>query len=717
MGKKVAQIRESVDRLPLQVAELADFIQDLNIFLRQLSLYPADHPQLEASCDTALNSLARSCRKSAMINLGIAPANILFDGSWLDGNNIAIKNFAAFLTGLNIASISFHNDLSRDELIRFCQLLNSVSEQGISGANLPQQLERNAIGNIQIVPIDFSAFLADSEEEEESNSDPWGDFLKQLLGKQLPEKGAVDIATIARSLNQEVPIPGRYDQLIATLLAGTATEETQHGDVAELLVELVKQLNPKLRQCFTQSTLRALEHQPGQAAPILQAFPQQLLEDALRQQSSSQGNISSRLVDLLGQFSRNESTTRSRKAAITQTADNTILRARIDILLLEDNHSEYVPSVYQETLQRILNGQVKGTVPAPLASELRDRLEQQSVEQQCANVIFNMLDNGVDPKAEATIQTNLTELARFFLDTGDFNALRDVFVRWSHYLYSGQANARFLDETVLATQTSEQFMSNVLDCVEIWGESKNTEICSYILEVGEPYAELLIERLGSEEQMARRKIWIGLLERLGRKGVQLISKTLQDERWYLVRNLLLILSHQERELIPIKAVRPLTSHKHPKVRQEALRILFRFDPLMANRQLLKELSSGDKGAICATLEIAALSSDDKVLKQLHQLLQLKHEHDPDLQIRRKTLEALSLLGKPQTIPLLAHLLHKKLIRSRKQKQLQQEIIKTLGRYPAHSASPLLNSLCNGRDRIQRELAQEQLQYLRKSGES
>ncbi len=44
-----------------------------------------------------------------------------------------------------------------------------------------------------------------------------------------------------------------------------------------------------------------------------------------------------------------------------------------------------------------------------------------------------------------------------------------------------------------------------------------------------------------------------LLVELGRKGHQIILSALEDERWYLVRNLLIILG-QQRDAIPMKAV-------------------------------------------------------------------------------------------------------------------------------------------------------------------
>lgn len=704
---------------------LSDFIYDLNIARRQLSLYPLGHPQIISSSNTVLNILKKLCQFREVITLGIAPEALVFEGNWLDEKNPVYRDFARFLSSLDIASISFHTALETDELIRFNQILSSSKEIHAQAGGIPAQLEQHEIKHISVISVDYKAFQASSEENQTktiSDNLLWDDFLHGLLSGQLDQEGKavgikerVDPQLVAEILNQgQTKGAGKnvdYDQVISSFIAKAQGQDQNKAAMGAQLGQLVQHLNPELKRNFLNSTFRALDQHPGAAAEVLDTLPQDMISGVLQQQSSGQLNISSRLIDLLGQFSTTTQSNDVHKVggAVNLLSDD-MLKARVEILFLEDQHDAYIPSDYQKALNKILTGKIKGTVSPQTAQTLKQRLERQSVEQQCCAILFNMLRNQVDADVELLIQNNLAELSRFFLDTGDFLSLREIFMRWSEYLYSGRATARFLDEKVLADHTRESFMNEVLDNIELWGKEKYNELCSYINEVGEPYAELLVERLGHDEQMTRRKTWMKLLVELGDRGHQIILKTLQDDRWYLVRNLLIILGRQQAAL-PIKTLLQLTDHPHPKVRQEVLRILFRYNPATANRLLLKELSSGKKEALAAAIPLAEMSQDVKILNQLHHLLQTDILSDEDLAIKKQILDSLSIMAKPESIPVLAKLLKKKgLIRSRKDKDFQLEIIKRLGCYPQHASEPLINAIINGRDRAQSRLAKTQRQY-------
>ncbi len=693
--------------------QLSGFIQDLNIFQRQLKLYPPGHPQLTQSCDAVLRALAQTCQSGQDIHLGIAPDNILFEGQWQEAGNRAIRDFAQFLSSYRIASIRFFRNLSAKEVLGFYQLLSTEGNETGVNQELPKQLQQQGIHQIQIVLVDFGAFQAD---DGDSSDSPWNDFITELLNEKHSLSDTIESAEIARAINQGKCHTDNLDPLISNLISRFASEPREEAEVPLQVAEVVEQLHPQIQERFTDSILNALSGHPDLTSQFLNSFPQHLLKTAIHRQSQNKETVSARLIDLLEEFADNDDILTTPAALDIEKIDTDVLNAQIDILLLEDSHSQFVPDVYQTTLKNILNQQMTSSLPEHVALKLRNSLKTLAIENQCVNIIFNMLSNGVDSEAEKSLQHNLTEMARFYLDTGDFTTLREIFVNWAEYLYSGKANARFLDETVLALQTSELFMSDVLDHVEIWGAEKGGEISAYIFEVGEPYAELLINRLGKEKQLSKRRIWVRLLEELGKKAAQLLTQTLKDQRWYLVRNVLLILSKLDKETIPIREIRPLATHEHPKVRQEALRIIFRFDPMMANRQLLKDLSGGNRESISAAVEIADQSHDGKVLAQLHLLLQIDHNRDPDLQIRRKTLETLSMIGKPQTIPVLARLLQKKLLRRRREKDFQLEIIRSLGGYPRRSVLPLLHSLQSGRDKTERELVEKQLQRLTDRGQ-
>jgi hypothetical protein len=712
---------------------LSDFIYDLNIARRQLALYPEEHPQLQQSHARVLQVLAKLCQVSDVVTLGIAPETLMYEQQWLDADNPVYRDFAHFLSARDIASISFHRALDIAELIRFNQLLKRDPQGIAEEGGLALLLKQQQIHHISLIPVDFAAFqpTAPAAPSGADDADLWEAFLQGLTTNQLDPEGSaksreegLSLGQVATLLNQtdgrSPAAKAAYEQAIGSFIGTMQNHSrTQRKKISSQLAALVEQLNPEVKRSFLNSAFRALDQHVDESAELLQALPPQLLTEALQQYNRTQLNISSRLVDLLGQFaSAAGSATEHRVSGNPEALPDEVQQARVDILLLEDNLSEYLPSDYQQALAEILTGKIRGNLPPSVAQQLRLRLEEHSLEKQCGAIIFNMLENQVPKETELQLQDNLSELARFFLDTGDFIALTDIYRNWSRHLYSEKAAVRFLDEKVLADQTRELFMNEVLDSIELWDTGKWASISTYIREVGEPYAELLVQRLAAEAQAERRRLWMKLLIELGDKAHQIIHQHLQDKNWQLVRNLLIVIDRQQATL-PAKTLQRLTTHPHCRVRQECLRIMFRINPATANRLLQKELSSGNRDSLIAAAQLAELSRDGKLLEQLHYLLQLEMKCDADLELKQQLLRSLANCGQPATVPVLARLLQQKgqRRRSRRDQEFQKAIIGILGAFPLHTVEPLLKTLAAGRDQAQRSLAEQQLNRFKSAGES
>ena len=726
----MAQQNRSAHPFDLDTRVLSDFIYELNIARRQLSLYPPGHPLIGNSSHTALTMLGKLCESRDSITFGVAPDALLFEQEWLDRKNPVYRDFATFLSGFGIASICFQRDLAGDELIRFNQLLRNSRKAIEKGGGFPALLNERQISHISVIPIDYDLFRT-SDLDSQRGSEPvaaeflWEDFLQGLLADELEADGQtsgttrrINLAAVAEILNRRLE-DGKghsldYDQAISSFVAQLKSSSNPASAVlpGQQLGELLGHLNPELRRQFLGSALRTLDRHPEAAPELLQLLPREALVDTLESWNDQQQHISTRLLDLLGHFSACPSSSSEHSVAIkAEPLDEEILKARMEILFARDDHDRYLPEAYQHTLQSILSGEIRGTVTPELAHQLQGTLEKQAIEHQFCAVLFNILESRTETDVGSELQENLAELSHYFLDTGDFGALREIYLRWSRYLYSTKADIRYLDEKVLAIHTRESFMEEVLDSVAVWGQEKYDDICAYIVEIGEPYAELLVERLGYEPQMALRRTWMKLLVELGGKATQIVTAALRDERWYLVRNLLIVLGRQ-RDRLPVKEILLLAGHDHPRVRQEALRILFRINPPTANRYLLKELDSHDPHVLLPALQIAELSRDPAVLERLHQLLSSDKLEQNQPELNQQLLATLATIGSADSLTILQHLLQKKgLLQSRRSRELKQEIIRTLGRYPSRAVEPLLRGLIDDRNEQLANLAAEQLRLL------
>lgn len=686
---------------------LTAFLHELNISRRKLSLYPPEHPQIVASVSSTLEILNELFHTDSTITLGISPDTLYFEQHWLDKEDVSNQQFAHFFSSLGIASISFKNGLKSPELIRFNQLIRSDRNTIESFGGFDRLLEQQQIEHISVIPINYDAFQAnpDFTDKETSEGEPlWQNFIQGLHNGILDFGHTLDISAVANIFTQKLTgsqFEREQSSHSINVFIENSLQQKQDSPAQTKndtkLVSLLEKLTPDAQQEFLNSAFVALDRHSEAAPGLLQKIPSHLLQNTIAGKNRQDLNLSSRLFGLINNLANtpNQDFQRNIKTKSAPLSED-MVRARLDVLFSEERQDLYMPDNYQAALYNILGDNVIGSIPEDEKQKLKAQIENQTVELNCTEIIFEMLHQQFDTEQEESIQKNLLDLSRFFLDTGNFKLLREIHTNWSKYLYSGKSSASIFDERVLSHHSQSTFMSEVLDGIDLWGEEKYQEIADYVVAVGEPYSELVIEYLGLAPKWSERQLWIQILEGIGGNAQKMIVRSLKDNRWYLVRNLLIILG---KNLDPksIKSIHQLAEHPHPKVRIEVMRILFSCNPATANRQLLEELQSNDPEACLSAIQIADLSRDPAVLLILHKNLVSIPDNETDLELKKQTVRALTRIGNKESLPIFRRVLHKQsLLASRRIKQLHTEIFQNLALFPGSSAEKLLQELLSGK---------------------
>ncbi|SEA25645.1 hypothetical protein SAMN05660420_01624 [Desulfuromusa kysingii] len=704
---------------------LSVFLHELNISRQKLSLYPPEHPQIVASCESTLNILNELFQTNAIITLGISPDALYFEQDWLDKENVSNQQFARFFSAMGIASISFKLGLKPQELIRFNQLIRSDRKTIESFGGFDRLLEQQLIEHISVVPINYDAFQTNqnnSEKHPEVGGQLWENFILGLHNGILDFGSAADIDTVADIFNQRLTgteLEREQSSHSINLFVENSLHQQQDSSAQSKndanLISLLEQLTPEAQQLFLSSALPALDRDHNAASGLLKKIPAHLLQNTIAGKNRQDLNLSSRLFGLINTLATSPQqdfhhTIKTKPAPPSED----MVRARLDVLFTEERQDLYMPDSYQAALYNILGDNVIGTIPEDEKQKLKDQIETQSIEINCAAIIFEVLQQQLDAEQEIAIQQNLLDLSRYFLDTGNFKLLQEIHNHWSKYLYSGNSSASIFNEMVLSHHVQSTFMAEVLDGMDLWGEEKQQQIADYIVAVGEPYTELVIEYLGLAPNWSERQTWMKILADIGGDAQKVIVRFLKDDRWYLVRNLLMILG-ENLDPQHIKAIHQLIDHPHPKVRVEVIRILFSCNPATANRQLLQELQSEEFEARASAVLIADLSRDPTVLSILHKNLAGTPENENDLELRKQTIQTLTRIGNRESIPVFRRVLRKQsLLPSRRIKQLHREIFENLALFPGSSAEKLLQELVSGKHKHLAGQALEKRQELTRS---
>ena len=233
---------------------------------------------------------------------------------------------------------------------------------------------------------------------------------------------------------------------------------------------------------------------------------------------------------------------------------------------------------------------------------------------------------------------------------------------------------RFLDKLLklgkLAPQQREQVaaaLAGVLSerSVEVLqeaidsGESVSHEELRELLQIlGLPSLAAICELLGRVEKLKMRKVIIEVMVELGQDDPEVFAPFLSDPRWYLVRNVVLVLSLIETA-VALEMIVGLISHKEARIRKEVLGFLERSSDPKAKTYILKFFRDDSSALRIKALQILARERLGFALKPAVALTTALDFKDKDLAERKAVYETIGELGSEHMVPLFRDMLLKK----------------------------------------------------------
>ena len=132
------------------VAAARAFARNLNILLKYIRLYGAQHQRTIDQLELAWKELATACAKESGLLLGVAEDKLLLDGVAVEG--LAERSFATILKASGISSIHFAENMSHADFERCVGAFASGKPQ-----ELGKQLRESSVGTVKVNEIKFVA--------------------------------------------------------------------------------------------------------------------------------------------------------------------------------------------------------------------------------------------------------------------------------------------------------------------------------------------------------------------------------------------------------------------------------------------------------------------------------------------------------------------------------------------------------------------------------
>ncbi len=703
--------------LDLDTKVLGQVLYSLNISRHHVVSYPENHPIIEASATKVIGLFAELFKYADELTLGIARDVLLVGDGVLERSNPVYKELAGSLFQHGIASVSFKKGLTLEELLLFLKKLSIRREDLLEQGGLAGALADSGIRGVELKAVDYRAFqstemISIAAKGGGEGDSLWESFIGGLLEGSLetaesgPAACSLDPQALAdfvstRRAEADSGKAASYEANIVSFMKKLDSEQVEGSMRKEVLAKLasfIEKLSPEVRKVFLSSAFRSLATRKQWVEDILNQLQNETLLDLLQQIEKDQMVVPQAIMTLLSQAAHHrDQAEAARKVSANRTISEDEIQNRLKVLFREERADEFVPSSYQDTLKSVVKTVPKKAPFGRYLEEFKSSLSSHFVEKQVCAIILELIDT-IDPDEQQslTLSRNLNDLLGYFLETGDFQALRDAHVRLSLFDNETAPFTLPLATEAVAFMKTPEFVQAVLEGLDLWGKEKHDQIRALIRCVGAPFAEPLLELLADEDSLSMRRYYMACLGEMGEAASEAVAARLHDRRWYFVRNLVVLLreTNDRRILTPVGR---LVGHSHPKVHLEVMKTYLHFNDPKADRYLLKELAAADLERKLNAVRLCGGSRSAEVLREVVNLLFLKRGGEELFELKKGAIKALAEIGNPAVLTDLEEFLDSKNLRNPiLHNRLKSAIVRSLGGYSSPKARALLERLAVGK---------------------
>lgn len=706
--------------IDLIINENEAILKNMLLLSKHLSLYDEDNDVVQAASAKLLSGLKAAHAADLPVQINVAKNNFMVLGELLSPNNQLFCKYAYRMFQHGITSFTLTPDLTISSLYRFLRVIASNPDDTWKADGIINLLEQRGIDGIIVSQMSHKDFLLVEGKDQASKKSMrsvadrfWERYARSLISV-LP---GADLDSLAQSRLD----PALLARKLSLLLTGTTGEEQAQFNRAlircitttqahypkserlEILIKLAELIN-HFDDVPKQEIVKELCKLPipkDFAEDLFNNLSNKVILNAIYQATSGQHYSSPMMLSLIIKLADSRKVV-SRYEIDRLSGDEKGFLKKSGELLSNEDLAQYVPAEYQKTLLEVLADQQP---PPFLSSELKSlktTLEDFQIDLQAAQLSLYLLEHGPDKNQMPALYQQIIKSLQFYIDAGDFAGTlalcRSIFTQ------TDNQNNQFLSDMIPSS-----LLKQAVTAASYQGKEHKIMLGEIIDLVGSPFISPLVELTISEKNRSNRFFYLSCLKKLGQQVVDAAASYLDNKQWYVVRNMLLLLGELEaQEQLP--RIRPLLNHSHSKVRQEALKTCLLLGDTHSIKEIIAGLHSKNRQEALSAILLTKLINHPEVNKHLLARLGEKSLLNFDLELKKNLVQALAEKAHPGALGIFAKILKgRKLLHRREVEQLKIEIIRSLARYPANQAEPLLRQQLNKRNVEAANLARQILQ--------
>ncbi|GMR11920.1 MAG: hypothetical protein BMS9Abin29_0106 [Gemmatimonadota bacterium] len=557
--------------------ELSEFLIELSIGVHRYVMYPAGHPSLESMAERVLSSLQPLFQNSDKLTIGVGHEELLVEGVATDSRHPVLSELARRLHGHQFAAVIIEATPLPYEIEGLLATVSQESERSGRHLGLLPSNEIPDWDHIHLFGIGYDRLRLDVEGEAMATSralELWHGLATAALSveEDFDPEDALDPGRVASTIQRQQD--ASYDQVVVEYLLQLASE-LKEDDVAES-AEVRQRISSLITELDDDALARLVKMggNSGKREQFVMDASKSFTADAVMKvlsaaASASEQTISTSLTRLLTKLAAHAE---SGVGTVSHNADSA-LRDNVEELIENWELGDPNPEGYTLVLDRM-----SAAAPVFMAEEVAQEEDSVSGARRLLEMSVEVDTYGplVD-RAVAELMSN--------------GKVRHVLGMLDDAVENG-AVAKALHAHV----TNPNQIRRLLSLTDV----ETDELRALTARIGPNAIEPLLEVLAeSDSRHIRRKV-IEVLSELGPAVGQRAMGRLQDSRWFVIRNLLVLF--RKLEIMPEGLdVHALANHSDPRVRREAFPIAVN-QPALRDRTLAGALADADERIVYLALQ-------------------------------------------------------------------------------------------------------------------
>lgn len=544
---------------------IVNLLTGLQVAIRKVGLYSFNHsvvPSLLENLDTNFTALFESADG---ITFGITRHEFLYHDTAVSTGNPVIRELARGLNQFGLAGMSFSKGLTKDDLLKFLKLLvEGRGEPPVVREHMIEQFHQE-VPCIRVKLIRFGEALTGAQDGiETENGDKakpqekgvWRGLVKQLLDQSVQSGGStiemvpeekMDLENLAGLINRlcregdsgsknfERTVAG----FLSTPTGGHALAPEQRIHLYRELSQMLSNLDPAVREQIFRISVEDTENGNASMEDLLEFLPEAELVEILNQIQLSKEGISSPMLGLLNKLTDLSGNNDKVKDMLTSKLEGH--KDLFQELFTNRADRTYYPTSYRSLLDEELAHQHAEIKPVS-APELKE-IEPESVNNHLALVTLELLDGPI--RSQPMYESLVGQIARL-LTQGLGESTLAVLQETLSILFrkAGTADEEwrpFLQKEIM-NFIKPDFLSTLLQTYRTQADDQVGDLLGRMRELaGTDVIPMFLDLLEEEENMSVRKRLLQLIVECGPDVIPLAVQRLKNPKWYVVRNMLVLL--------------------------------------------------------------------------------------------------------------------------------------------------------------------------------